>query len=877
MKSKNEGRPDIPAIIGHLSRMAKDVVADDLGSLAKMHSWCEELAEAAEQGAERTASSIFEQARSLAGLLEALILGEEEDPDAGLASVVHTAAGLAFLLEPIPSAEDQSQGGRRQDPVAPSSKAVGIQAEGPCDGPMTGRESSAAPTAEAADENAQLPGDVEAVNDPETTSSQEAESPTDAPSEAEPVLAEPTPAAGATNHQAEPDEPPYEQTPLKIDEKVLEFIQGFLEEAGEHIDAIETALLEVERAPDDSANIDNLFRPFHTIKGMAGFLNLRDINCLTHEAETIMDQARKGQRSVTPGLIDLVFDVVDVLKAQISAIASHLADPQGDTVPQPSVSKMIGRLKGVIAGHIEPEARQPTAGSPDKMVGENLVEQSACAKEVVDIALEAQKQQGDTKKTGEILVDMGAATSKQVSQAIRAQAKDGAPTQAPAGGGTGDQSIRIDTAKLDSLVDMVGELVIAQTLVSAASSIANDSRLTKDVDQVGKIVRDVQELAMSMRMIPIGATFHKMARLVRDVSRKAGKKVELSISGEDTEMDKNMIQQIGDPLVHMVRNAVDHGVESPEERREAGKDEVGHVHLRAFHQGGNIVIEIMDDGKGLDPKALIAKGIEKGIVQPGEDLTDQQAFALVFAPGFSTAKQVTDISGRGVGMDVVRRNIDQLRGKVEISSELGKGSTFAILLPLTLAIIDGMVIRVGDERFIIPTITIEQALRPLSKQITTVQHKGEVLNVRGRLIPLIQLGALFGLTTHVDPCEAMVVIAHCEGHEIGLVVDELIGQQQVVIKTLGERFEKVQGIAGAAILGDGKVGLILETSGLVAVHGRSVTPSSRARETDRNTAQDAAQDAAPESVVPEEVEQDRATETATQDTADQQERVLVSA
>jgi two-component system chemotaxis sensor kinase CheA len=266
-------------------------------------------------------------------------------------------------------------------------------------------------------------------------------------------------------------------------------------------------------------------------------------------------------------------------------------------------------------------------------------------------------------------------------------------------------------------------------------------------------------------------------------------------------------------------------VERADERRAAGKEETGQVCLSAYHHGGNIVIEISDDGKGLDPEALIQKAKDKGIVQPGEELTDEQAYALIFAPGFSTAQEITDISGRGVGMDVVRRNIEQLRGRIDITSEKGNGTTFAIRLPLTLAIIDGMVVRVGSEKFIIPTITIEQSLRPTPEQITSVQQKGEVLNVRGQLIPLIQLGNIFKLSGPTDPCQTMVVIVQSEGRQVGLVVDDLLGQQQVVIKTLGQRFEKLQGICGAAILGDGRVGLILEMSGLAKLNETADTSS----------------------------------------------------
>jgi len=364
----------------------------------------------------------------------------------------------------------------------------------------------------------------------------------------------------------------------------------------------------------------------------------------------------------------------------------------------------------------------------------------------------------------------------------------------------------------------VGELVIAQAMVGLHPKIREDEKLLRSVSQVGKIVRDVQETALAMRMVPIGNTFQKMRRLVRDVAHKAGKRVDLVITGEETELDKNVIQQISDPLVHLVRNAVDHGIEAPEVRRRLGKPETGRVQLNAFHQGDSIVIEIRDDGKGLDRDVLVAKGVERGLVTADDVLTEQQVFALILQPGFSTAEKVTDISGRGVGMDVVKRNVEQLRGKIEIHSEKGQGSTFGVRLPLTLAIIDGMLLRVGDERMIIPTILVEQSLRPSPKQITSVQGRGQMLQVRGELCPLIQLGALFDCGPAVDPAENLVVIAQSEGPKIALVVSELIGQQQVVIKSLSERFKKVQGVSGAAILGDGRVGLILEPSGVLALH-----------------------------------------------------------
>jgi len=390
----------------------------------------------------------------------------------------------------------------------------------------------------------------------------------------------------------------------------------------------------------------------------------------------------------------------------------------------------------------------------------------------------------------------------------------------------------VDTAKLDMLVDAVGELVIAQAMVGLHPKIHEDDKLLRSVSQVNKIVRDVQETAMAMRMVPIGQTFQKMRRVVRDVARKAGKLVDLVLSGEDTELDKNVIQQISDPLVHLVRNAIDHGIETPDVRRQLGKPETGQVHLHAAHEGDSIVIEIRDDGRGLDRDRILAKGLEKGLIRPDEALTDQQLFALILQPGFSTAEKVTDISGRGVGMDVVRRNVEQLRGKIEIQSAKGAGTTITIRLPLTLAIIDGMLVRVGRERMIIPTILIERSLRPTAQQIVSVQGRGQMLQVRGELCPLVQLAALLDYGPPVDPCENLVVIVQTEGRKVALVVSELIGQQQVVIKSLSGQLKGLQGISGAAILGDGRVGLILEPGGVLALHNRRECPIYRPPATD---------------------------------------------
>ena len=319
-----------------------------------------------------------------------------------------------------------------------------------------------------------------------------------------------------------------------------------------------------------------------------------------------------------------------------------------------------------------------------------------------------------------------------------------------------------------------------------------------------------------MRMVPLKSTFQKMARLVRDVSTKAGKKVRLEVSGEETELDKTVIEEIGDPLVHIIRNSVDHGIEPQDERIAKGKPAEGLVRLNAFHKGGNIIIEIEDDGKGLCKDKLLKKAIEKGLVEESASLSDQQIYNLIFAAGFSTAEKVTDISGRGVGMDVVKKNVDRLRGKVDITTVEGKGTKISIKLPLTLAIIDGMIVQVGDEKYIIPMLSIEESIRPSKEQISTVQQRGEMLSIRGNLLPIVRLHNLYNVKPKkTNPWEALILIVEGEGQRCGVLVDDLLGQQQIVIKSLGEQFRNVRSVSGSAILGDGHVSLILDVGGIM--------------------------------------------------------------
>lgn len=378
--------------------------------------------------------------------------------------------------------------------------------------------------------------------------------------------------------------------------------------------------------------------------------------------------------------------------------------------------------------------------------------------------------------------------------------------------------VKVDTLKLDSLVDLVGEMVIAQSLIAQDKDLASlqSQKLARNLAQLGRITNDLQRIAMSMRMVPIRATFQKMTRLVRDTVARIGKQAELVLEGEDTELDRTVVEEISDPLIHMVRNSVDHGIEMPDVRIANGKPASGTVVLRAFHRSGSIVIEIRDDGAGLNKERLVAKAIEKGIIKPGEQLSEKEIYNLIFAPGFSTAAVVTDISGRGVGMDVVRKNIDRLRGKIDITSTLGHGSVFTISLPLTLAIIDGLVVSVGGERYILPTLSVRESFRPTSDMLSTVHERGEMVNVRGRLSPLLRLYEHFDVVPESkDPTESIIVMVESDGADRCVQVDRLLGKQEVVIKSLGETFKQNPSLAGGAILGDGRVGLILDVNSLV--------------------------------------------------------------
>jgi two-component system chemotaxis sensor kinase CheA len=558
--------------------------------------------------------------------------------------------------------------------------------------------------------------------------------------------------------------PPLNPHPMGLNELAAdpELLNDFILESREHLTALELHLLALDQDPNNLEALHAIFRGFHTIKGLAGFLGLSSIQEVAHEVETVLDLARNGEIQIMSAQIDVILATKDYLNRCLTDLAD--VHTRGRAPAVLDNATLLQSVRGMA-----------TAASP---VSDALSTLSAVQ--------EAPKE-----------------------------------AEAPAGDGRASesQSVKVDTRKLDFLVDMVGEMIIAQSLVmhDPDLALAGKGRLARSLGQLARITGDVQRTAMSMRMVPVRQLFQKMSRLVRDLSRKTGKQVELEMVGEETELDRLIVEELADPLMHMVRNSVDHGVETPDERARAGKEPVARVVLKAGHQAGYILLQITDDGRGLNSERILRKAREKGLVEATTQISEHEIFNLIFAPGFSTAEQVTDVSGRGVGMDVVKKQIQKLRGKIEIESTLGRGATFSLKVPLTLAIIDGLLAGVGRETYIVPIFAVREMFRPTREMLSTVENRDEMVLVRGSLMPVVRLHRRFDVRPRSeDLCESLLIVTEAGGRRFCLVVDELKGKQEVVIKTLGISLGHIRGVAGGAILGDGRVGLILDPEGLYA-------------------------------------------------------------
>jgi two-component system chemotaxis sensor kinase CheA len=531
-----------------------------------------------------------------------------------------------------------------------------------------------------------------------------------------------------------------------------ELLKEYVIESREHLNNIEQGALVLEEQPGDADTLNSVFRSFHTFKGGAGFLNLAPISQLAHGLESFLELAREQKLILDGEKIELILRGRDILKQFIDQIDAQLTG--------------VGPLAPIVV---------PTG----------------------DFSREIQ----------------AAMTAESKPQPASRPAEPGA-----AAATSGSATVKVDTSKLDGLVDLVGELVIAQSLVAQDfnSQVAANPRFARNMAHMARVTRELQRVSLSLRMVPIRGVFQKMARVVRDLAARQNKEVQLITEGDETELDRNLVEELADPLLHMIRNAVDHGIESAEARATQGKSRAGVIRLRARHQAGGIIVELQDDGQGLDKDRILAKAVEKGLAAPDAELSDEEIFQFIFAPGFSTAREITDLSGRGVGMDVVLRNSERLHGRVEVASTSGKGTIFKLMLPLTMAIIDGLIVLVGGERYILPTLLVRESFRPRREMISTLQGRGEIVNLRGRLIPLLRLGEHFGIKPSAsEPAEGIIVVVQTGASLKCLLVDGLLQRQEVVIKSVGEMIrQRNASIAGAAILGDGRVGLIIDVNAL---------------------------------------------------------------
>jgi len=606
--------------------------------------------------------------------------------------------------------------------------------------------------------------------------------------------------------------------------------QTFRDEACELLAEIEAALLDLEKAPHDRELIDRVFRALHTIKGSGGTCQFNDISAFAHELETFFDLVRKGKATASKEFIALALSARDQIREMLDeCYGGSPADPaagqqivasfeilcaaaDNENAESPLSSPELDAANSILSFPINTdEAGKAKEEANCKKLGEILVERGDLAPEDIPKVLSAQK------RFGEILVETGLVAPEKVQSALAEQQKQ-RELRKESQKAEETASIRVSTEKLDSLVDLVGELVTVQAQLSRTAAECNIPEFRAIAEQVERLSGSLHDMTMSIRMVPIETMFGRFKRLVHDLSRETGKEIELVTAGAETELDKTVIERLSNPLVHLIRNCIDHGIELPAAREKAGKPRCGTVGLSAIHSGAHVLIRVSDDGAGLDREAIRARGEEKGLIPPYAHLSDRELFSLVFAPGFSTARTVTDISGRGVGLDVVKKAIDSLRGSTEVSSREGSGTEITLKLPLTLAIIDGLLVKIGGDSFILPLSFVRECIE-LTSQDKKDAHGRHIANVRGEIVPYINLRECF-LTGGEAPAIEQIVITETDGHRVGLVVDMVIGGNQTVIKNLGTFYRDVEGVSGATILGAGTVALILDVPGLVRLAER---------------------------------------------------------
>ena len=643
------------------------------------------------------------------------------------------------------------------------------------------------------------------------------------------------------------------------------FHETFFLESEEHAAAMESGLLALEHASDKQSILNEIFRAAHSIKGASGTFGFDEVFRFTHTLENLLDQMRAGTLFPTAERTTSLLRSVDLLRELLQAARTGSPIANGAELQrligllEPAAATAEGRPKACAepAGKVFHICFAPSRdlfrqGMDPVLVLRSLERIGVITGRELDVQSIPRLDDLDpenchlcwtlrleTHESEEAIRDVFAFVEDGAVIEITPERKESdrpaAAAQPVAAGGASkpreSSSIRVSTDKVDRLIDLVGELVIAQSM---AAQILNGFTLRQLSDlqsaftNMERYTRELQERVMSVRMVPVGAVFSRFPRLVRDLAAATDKDILLEMSGEETELDKLVVERMSDPLTHLVRNAIDHGIETPAARRAAGKPERGTVWLRAYHQGGNVIIEVADDGRGLDLQRIREKAIERGLAGAQEAIEEGQLRMMIFHAGFSTAQSVSEISGRGVGLDVVKSEVKALGGTVAVESTPGAGMRVRIKLPLTLAILDGLLLKVGCETYVLPLIQILESIRPRQEQLSRLAGRGEVVVVRGEPVPLLRLHRLFGVATAItDPSNGLVVLVEQQGRRMALLVDELLGQQQVVIKSLETHYQKVDGVAGATILGDGQPALIVDVAGLAQL-AEALSPANRA-------------------------------------------------
>lgn len=611
-------------------------------------------------------------------------------------------------------------------------------------------------------------------------------------------------------------------------DEMQEIIEDFLIESFELIDQLDQDLVELETRPRDLDLLNRIFRVAHTIKGSSSFLGFESLTYLTHNMEDVLNKARKGDLEITHEIMDVILESTDLMKALLESIKTSGSDYKNEQIDL-SVKKLQAISDGQSLEHCTQEIQEtPDNTQESKSEDYSHLSEEEVEKEIERLLKERQDLDRQKRQLKKLQIDAKPEQNKDSSPKTQDSAKK---QEEKTPSTTIEQTVRVDVKRLDHLMNLIGELVLGKNRLLRIHRDINDKynnntlsdELNQIVSSISTVTTDLQLAVMKTRMLPIVKVFNKFPRMVRDLARELNKNIELIMSGEETELDKSIIEEIGDPLVHIIRNSCDHGIEVSQERLKQGKSETGKIELKAYNEGNHIVIEIRDDGKGLDADALKKKALEKGLISERDALAmhDKEAFSLIFKAGFSTAASITNISGRGVGMDVVKTNIEKLNGIIDIESQLGIGTTLKLKIPLTLAIIQALIVGVQEEFYAIPLSSVLETVRISQEEIYTVDGKS-VLRLRDEILPLMHMSNIFDIQNDFgNSNEIYVVIIGLAEQKIGMIVDSLIGQEEVVIKSLGEYLKNIQGIAGATVRGDGKITLIVDVVAIMEM-GRNI-------------------------------------------------------